>query len=81
MLFTYTVDVKKLKKCMIDAGIDTIDALCKESGVNRNTAGEVVSGKRYPSSQTMVRIAGACKMDSRTAGDVFFAPKLTDCVS
>ena len=35
----YCVDVKELKKCMIDAGIETNAELSDRSGVNRNTIG------------------------------------------
>ena len=72
----YTVDTKELKKAMIDAGIDTTSELSERSGVNRNTAGEVVNGKIYPSSDVMARMAEALGLSGEAAGRIFFAKEL-----
>lgn len=73
----YCVDVKELKKCMIDAGIETNAELSDKSGVNRNTIGDILNEKIYPSSDVMTRIVSALSMDPEKAGLVFFARKLT----
>lgn len=73
----YCVDVKELKKCMIDAGIETNAELSDKSGVNRNTIGDILNEKIYPSSDVMVRIVSALALAPEKAGAVFFAQKLT----
>lgn len=73
----YCVDVKELKKCMIDAGIETNTELSDKSGVNRNTIGDILNEKVYPSSDVMVRIVSALSLAPEKAGAVFFAKKLT----
>lgn len=73
----YHVNTKELKKYMIDAGIETNGELSKKSGVNRNTIGEILNNKTYPSSDVMVRIVTALSIPAEKAGEIFFARELT----
>ena len=73
----YCVDTKELKKCMIDAGIETNAELSSKSGVNRNTIGDILNDKIYPSSDVMVKIVAALSLTSEKAGSIFFKKKLT----
>lgn len=73
----YFIDIKELKKAMIDADLDSIQKLADASGVNRNTVGDVVNGNILPSSDVMRKIASALKLSSERAGRIFFAMQLT----
>ena len=75
------VDVKELKKIMIDQDVNTIAELSDKTGVNRNTLSDVLSGKSYPSADTMVKLTEGLNMDGSIAGKIFFAKKLTEYVS
>lgn len=72
----HEVDTNKLKKAMIDAGIDTIEQLAEKAGINRVTAGDVVKGRIYPSSMVMEKIKIALGLTSEDAGLIFFKEKL-----
>lgn len=80
-MYAYEMDVKGLKKIMIEKELDSIGSLSDASGVDRNTLGGILSGKIQPSAAAMLKLAGALEMESETAGKIFFAQKLTDCVS
>lgn len=73
----YCVDVKELKKCMIDAGIETNAELSDKSGVNRNTISSILNNKSYPSSDVMIRIVTALDLPSNKAGEIFFSKVLS----
>lgn len=73
----YIVDTKELKKSMIDNGIDTIAQLSEASGVNRNTLGDILNEKIYPSSDVMARLADTLRLSGAAAGKIFFTKKLT----
>lgn len=75
------VDVKELKKIMIDKDINTIAELSDKTGVNRNTLSDVLSGKSYPSADTMVKLTEGLSLEGCEAGKIFFAKKLTESVS
>ena len=64
----YHVDVKELKKAMIDAGIDTIQDLSDKSGINRNTLSDILKEKIYPSSDVMVRLANTLSLPTEKCG-------------
>jgi transcriptional regulator with XRE-family HTH domain len=72
----HEVDTNKLRKAMIDAGIDTIEQLAEKAGINRVTAGDVVKGRIYPSSMVMEKIKIALGLTSEDAGTIFFKEKL-----
>lgn len=72
----YFIDIKELKKAMIDAELDSIQALSDKSGVNRNTVADTVNGNSLPSSDVMRRIATALDLSSERAGRIFFATDL-----
>ena len=72
----YSVDTKELKKAMIDAGINTVSELSERSGVNRNTLGDILNEKIYPSSDVMARIADTLSLPPESAGRIFFKPEL-----
>ena len=73
----YRTDTVALQKLMIDAGFKTVSALAEASETDRNTLGKVINGKTQPSADMMDKLAVALKMDSGTAGAVFFCPELT----
>ena len=70
------VDIKLLRKSMIDNGIITIEELSEATGVNRNTLADVVNGRSYPSSKVMVALKTALKLSQEEAGSIFFKEKL-----
>jgi len=72
----YRVDTIELKKAMLDAGIDTILKLSEASGVNRNTCGDVVSGKSYPSSSVMQAFVKCLHLSGDRAKTIFFTHEL-----
>ena len=72
----YEVDTIGLRKAMIDNNIDTIEQFSAKTGVNRNTIAEVLSGKSYPSSMVMKKMAITLSMNFESAGRIFFKPKL-----
>ena len=72
----YSVDIKELRKAMIDAGINTTAELSERSGVNRNTLGDVLNEKIYPSSDVMARISNALSLSGESAGRIFFKKTL-----
>lgn len=77
----YFIDTKELKKAMIDAELDSIQALSDKSGVNRNTVADTVNGKILPSSEVMRKMATALELPSERAGLIFFATQLTSSAS
>lgn len=77
----YFIDVKELKKAMIDAELDNIQKLADKSGVDRNTISFLINGKTLPSSEVMRKIATALELPSERAGRIFFARELTSNAS
>lgn len=73
----HEVDTNKLRKAMIDAGIDTIEQLAEKAGINRVTTADVVKGRIYPSSMVMEKIKLALGLSSEETGAIFFKEKLT----
>jgi transcriptional regulator with XRE-family HTH domain len=73
----YFVDVKVIKKLMVDHGIDTVEELSEKTGVNRNTLSKVLNGKAYPSSLVMQKIGEALEIPARDMGRIFFAQKVS----
>ena len=77
----YSIDIKELKKAMIDADLDNIQKLSDKSGVDRNTIASTLNGTRFPSSAVMQRLAVALDLEPDRAGKIFFAPQLTSNAS
>lgn len=73
----YEIDLKELKKLMIDCELETITDLAEKSNVDRQTVTSLFSGKSKPSATTMYKIARALKMTPEQAGRIFFKEKLT----
>lgn len=70
------VDTMALKKIMIEKKVETIEALSKKSGVNRNTISEVLNAKIRPSTSVMDRMVIALEISPEVAGKIFFASDL-----
>ena len=77
----YYIDIKELKKAMIDAELDNITKLAEKSGVDRNTISFLLNGKTLPTSEVMRKIATALDLPSERAGRIFFAKELTSNAS
>ena len=77
----YSIDIKELKKAMIDADLDEIKKLSEVTGINRNTLGDVLNGKIIPSTDVIMRLAKALNLSSARLGEIFFATSLTSDVS
>lgn len=73
----YHVNVKELKKAMIDAGLDTVALLSAETHINRNTLSDILNERSYPSSDVMIRLAKALSLSTEQCGYIFFAQELT----
>lgn len=69
---TYTVDAAELRKAMIDAQINTVVELSEQSGVNRNTIGDILNGKIRPSGTVIEKISSTLSLDSERIGRIFF---------
>lgn len=74
---TYRVDIVALKKSMIENGIDTQLELAERSAISAKTINGIMSGRITPSVTIMYKLASCLRMDSKTAGETFFAQKLT----
>ncbi len=72
------VDTKRLRKIMIDKNISSPSELSTAAGVSYKTIIGVLNGSTFPSSQVMMKIAVALELPAATAGEIFFAAKLTD---
>jgi len=68
----YSCNTTELRKQLAEKGIKTITELSEITEVNRNTLGNVLSGKAQPSSRVMNRIVDALSLDAETAGLIFF---------
>ena len=77
----YSVDIKELKKAMIDADLDEIKKLSEVTGINRNTLGDVLNGKIIPSTDVIMRLSKALNLSSARLGEIFFTTELTSSVS
>ena len=70
---TYKVDLKALKKSMIENGIKTQIELAQKSDISLKTINGIMNGKIIPSVSIMYKLASCLKMDAKTAGETFFA--------
>jgi transcriptional regulator with XRE-family HTH domain len=69
----YTTDYNALRKIMVDNDIRSVTALASTSGVDRNTLGLILNGKKQPSADVMDKLISALHMEPGVAGQVFFA--------
>ena len=74
----YHVDVKELKKAMIDAGLESIAQLSDKTHINRNTLSDILNERSYPSSDVMIRLAHALSLPPEKCGSIFFTFVLTE---
>ena len=74
---SYRVDIMELRKAGLEHGLVKVSEWSEKTRIDRNTMGEILSGKTYPSSSAMQRIVDALQMKADRAGRIFFAPKLT----
>ena len=72
----YNVDVKELRKAMIDAKITTITGLADAAGVDRNTISAVLNGKAKPSAPVIEKISNALFLSGEDIGRIFFNQNL-----
>ena len=72
----YEVDLKGLRKAMVDKDLNTIEDMCVASGINRNTVSDVLHGRAYPSSSVMARMGTALGLSGDEMGRIFFKEKL-----
>jgi DNA-binding XRE family transcriptional regulator len=70
---TYKVDLISLKKIMIENGIKTQLELAEKSDISPKTINGIMNGKITPSVSIMYKLAACLQMDSKTAGETFFA--------
>lgn len=73
----FSVDTLKLRKKMLEEGIETIEELSKVTKVNRNTLSSVLKGKSLPSTPVMYAITKALHLRNTEAGIIFFKSKLS----
>lgn len=72
----YACNTIELQKVLIEKGIRTIVDLSERTSINRNTLGDVLSGKRQPSYITMTKLVESLELNSEQAGQIFFKPDL-----
>lgn len=72
----YEVDVKELRKRMVDNNIITIEEFSKLTGINRSTLSDIINGRTRPSSYSIERIAKALNLTPEEVGAIFYKNKL-----
>lgn len=72
----FSIDVKALKKAMIDAGFNTITALAEAANIDRSVLGRILDGSAKPSADAMFKLVDALHLDPEPAGCIFFAKNL-----
>jgi len=72
----YQTDIIALKKKAVENKLEKITALSIATGINRNTLGEILSGKSQPTATVMEKLIVALKMTPEEAGYIFFKPNL-----
>lgn len=77
----FVVDVKELRKIMIDKGINTIGELAELSGVDRNTLSLILRELALPSANVIAKLVEALDIPAERVGAIFFVRKLTKNVS
>jgi len=73
---SYTCDIVELKKVLAEEGINSNVELSKRSGIDRNTLGDILNGKRKPSTDVMYKLVSTLHLTSERAGVIFFKPNL-----
>lgn len=73
---SYDCDIIELKKAVVEEKISTNTELSLRSGVDRNTIGAVMSGKKKPSADVMYKLAEALNLTPEQAGRIFFKHSL-----
>jgi len=73
----YKVDIIRLKKILVEKGLDKNTDLAVATGIDRNRVGALLSGKINPSTDMMYKVASALNLSSEVAGSIFFASNLT----
>lgn len=76
MASIYRMDVKEVKKLMIEKGINTISQLSQISNIDRNTLGKVLNGSIQPSSEVMDKLVLSLEIPAEKAGIIFFNQNL-----
>ena len=71
-------DVIELQKKMVERGIGTRVDLAKKSGIDRNTIGLILSGKKQPTVNAIRGLAAALDLSDREIVSIFFTPQLRD---
>ena len=71
-------DTIKLRQVMIERGYLTVQSLSRASGINRNTLGDILSGKAQPTYGVMNKIITTLDLSDIQAGQIFFATDLRD---
>ena len=74
MAESYRVDIMELRKAGLEHGLVKVSEWSEKTKIDRNTMGEILSGKTYPSSSAMHRIVDALQMEADQAGRIFFVP-------
>ena len=67
----FEVDVKALRKAMIDQGYNTLNDLSSVSGINRNTLSQVLRKRSYPSIAVIHKLIRVLHLTGEEAGRIF----------
>ena len=68
-----SIDVKELKKAMVEADLDSYTELSSATDIDQSTISSIVSGGRKPSYDTIAKFADALRLKYDEIGRIFFA--------
>lgn len=71
------VDVKALKKAMIEVDLDSNTKLSAATKIDKCTLTALVNGTRKPSYDTVIKLADALHLSYEEIGSIFFAREST----
>lgn len=72
----YEVNVKELQHAMLLNGYKNNYQLAEKVGTSNYNLGQILSGKKMPSTKVMCNIIKCLGISPEEAGKIFFTPKL-----
>jgi len=72
----YTINIKELKKKMIDLDISTVQKLSEHTNIGRNTLSCILNQKKYPTINVINKLISGLNLTPEEASNIFFNPNL-----
>lgn len=70
------IDIKELRKNMIEADMDSYTELANATGIDKSTISSIVKGEQKPSYDTLCKLIDALHINYDEIGRIFFANTL-----